>query len=56
VSQSDFAYEPWNFAIGYKKQRVSFLVGAYTSSNSDYQGVSDIIIPYISFRYNIGKL
>lgn len=56
VDPSDFAYEPWNFAIGYKKQRVSFIVGAYTSSNSDYQGITDIIIPYISFRYNIGKL
>ena len=56
ITPSDFAYEPWNFAIGYKKQKFSLIGGAYTSSNTDYKGVSDMIIPYISFRYNIGKL
>jgi hypothetical protein len=56
ISPSNFAYEPWNFAIGYKKERVSFILGAYTSSNTDYQGEDTFIIPYLSFRYNLGSL
>ena len=54
---SDFAYEPWNFAIGYKKQRFSLIGGIYSSSNTEYfQETKSFIIPYFSLRYNLGKL
>ena len=53
---SDFAYEPWHFAVGYKKQRFSLMGGIYTSSNTDYEGIDSFIVPYFSFRYTIGRL
>ena len=56
-STSDFSYEPWNFAIGYKKQRFSLIGGIYSSSNTEYfQETKSFIIPYFSLKYNIGKL
>lgn len=53
---NDFAYEPWHFAVGYKKQRFSLMGGIYTSSNTDYEGIDSFIVPYFSFRYTIGRL
>lgn len=56
-SVSDTAYEPWNWGVGYKKKRISFLVGAYTSSNTEYFiDNSTFVIPYLQFKYNLGKL
>lgn len=54
-SQLDAGYEPWNFAIGYKKKKVFLLLGAYTSSISEYVN-ADFIVPYVKFSYNLGKL
>lgn len=56
IIPSNFAFEPWHFALGYKKEKVSFILGAYTSSNTDYQGEDLFVIPYLSFRYSLGSL
>lgn len=56
VTQEDFAYEPWNFAIGYKKNRFSLIGGIYSSANSEYTRGTSFIIPYFGLRYNIGNL
>lgn len=50
-------YSPWNFAIGYKNKRISFILGVYTSSNSGYLSTTrSFIVPYFSITYNLGKL
>jgi hypothetical protein len=55
-SDYDTAYEPWNFAIGYKKNRFSLIGGIYSSAISEYTRGTSFIIPYFSLRYNIGNL
>lgn len=55
-SEYDTAYEPWNFAIGYKKNRFSLIGGIYSSANSEYTRGTSFIIPYFGLRYNIGNL
>jgi len=53
----DTAFEPWNFGIGYKKKKISLTLGVYTSSISEYFNDGTTIgIPYINFKYNLGKL
>jgi hypothetical protein len=56
-STENFAFKPWNFAIGYKKNKTSLIVGLYTSSNTNYYD-SDLsfLVPYFTFKYNLGKL
>ena len=56
TTQEDFAYEPWNFALGYKKNRFSLIGGIYSSSNSEYTSGESFIIPYFALRYNLGNL
>ena len=55
-SEYDTAYEPWNFALGYKKNRFSLIGGIYSSSNSEYTLGESFIIPYFALRYNLGNL
>jgi len=55
TSISDFAYEPWNFGIGFKKDKISVIGGVYTSGNSEYLN-GNIVVPYVSFKYTLGKL
>lgn len=55
-SQEDFAYFAWDFALGYKKKKFSFIIGAYTTSVTNYYLIDDFIIPYFSFKYNLGTL
>lgn len=53
----DTAFEPWNFGIGYKKKKISLTLGVYTSSISEYFNDGTTIgIPYVNFKYNLGKL
>tara|TARA_R110002074_G_scaffold75458_6_gene172509 strand:+ start:90 stop:773 length:684 start_codon:yes stop_codon:yes gene_type:complete len=53
----DFSFYPWNFALGYKKNRTSFLIGIYSTSNTNYfDSNTSFIVPYFGFRYNLGKL
>ncbi len=57
IGSVDSAYEPYNWGVGYKKKKVSFMLGAYTSSNTEYfNDNSTFIIPYLQFKYNFGKL
>ena len=53
---SSFHFFSWNFALGYKKERFSMMVGAYTSDVTEYEDINSIVIPYLSFRYNLGRL
>ncbi len=56
-TQEDFEYQPWNFGIGYKKNKVSLMLGAYTTSVTNYfNDGSAFIVPYVQFKYNLGKL
>ena len=55
-SQEDFAYFAWDFALGYKKKKFSFTIGAYTTSVTNYAYIDDFIVPYFSFKYNLGTL
>ena len=52
----DFAYFAWDFALGYKKNKTSFTIGAYTTSVVNYDFVNSFILPYFSFKYNFGKM
>lgn len=57
ISEFDFSYSPWNFAIGYKKKKISVAAGVYSSSNTNYfRETTPFIVPYIQFKYNLGKL
>jgi hypothetical protein len=57
IGTEDTGYEPWNYAIGYKKNKISLTLGIYTSAISEYfNDDTTFIIPYLNFKYNIGKL
>ncbi len=56
-NQENFAYEPWNYAIGYKKDKINLIIGMYGSNISEYfDNDATFLVPYISFKYTIGKL
>ena len=55
-SQEHFAYFAWDFALGYKKKKFSFTIGAYTTSVTNYYLIDNFIVPYFSFKYNLGTL
>ncbi|TXD51856.1 MULTISPECIES: hypothetical protein [unclassified Polaribacter] len=56
-SKQDTAYEPWNFALGYKKNKLNLILGTYTSSITEYfVDGSSFIVPYLNLTYNFGKL
>jgi hypothetical protein len=53
----DYAYEPWNFAAGWKKRKLEIILGFYTSNISEYFITDEaFIIPYFKFSYNLGRL
>lgn len=53
----DYAYEPWNFGIGWKKRKVELMLAVYTSNISEYFATDEtFIIPYFKFSYNLGRL
>lgn len=55
--RDNYAYEPWNFAVGYKKNKINLIGGIYTSGISEYFDEStSFIVPYVSFKYTLGKL
>lgn len=54
LNSMDAAYEPGNFALGYKKNKTSLMIGMYSSTISEYLVGSTYIIPYVGFRYNLG--
>lgn len=55
-SELDSAFEPWNFGLGWKKNRFEIISGMYTSANTDYTNVERMAIPYFRVSYNLGKL
>lgn len=55
----DTAYEPYNAAIGWKKNRIEFMGGIYFSANTDYDLTSEsgsFIVPYLNVTYSLFKL
>lgn len=47
----------WNLGIGWKKNKIEILGGAYTSDTTEYfEETVFLWIPYIRFSYNLGKL
>lgn len=56
-SQLSFRNFGTNFAIGYRKSRVSVMAGLYLSSGGAFYTTSfRIVTPYIKFSYALGKL
>lgn len=52
----DSAFGSWNFGIGLKQKRFQIQTGILTSSNTNYNKVESIILPYIRLSYNLIKL
>lgn len=56
-NSGDYAYEPWNWGIGWKKRKVEIMLAFYTSGNTEYfSEQQNYIIPYFKFSYNLGRL
>lgn len=57
IDEYDSAYSALNFAIGYRRNKINLLGGIYTSSTTEYfNETTNFIVPYLSFKYTIGKL
>lgn len=57
ISQNNWHYQPENFGIGYKKNKVEIMAGVLTTTNSEYFFSNErLTIPYLKFSYNLGKL
>ena len=55
--QYSTAFYPSNFAIGFKRNKLDFLLGAYYSSETPYEPIiSHTTIPYINIGYTLFKL
>ncbi|MEM6517096.1 MAG: hypothetical protein AAF688_13000 [Bacteroidota bacterium] len=56
-TSDDYAYEAYNWGLGWKKRKVEIMLAFYTSSVTEYF-VEDqaYIIPYFKFSYNLGRL
>lgn len=55
-SQGNFNFSPYNFGLGYKKNKVEVLLGIYSTSNTPYLVSEPFIIPYFNLAYTIGKM
>ena len=56
VSDFSFDYWSWNMGLGYKKQRTHLMLGVYSSSTTNYPQTESLVIPYLSFTYNLKNL
>ena len=56
VSDFSFDYWSWNMGLGYKKQRTHLMLGVYNSSTTNYPQTESLVIPYLSFTYNLKNL
>lgn len=57
IGQENLHFSPYNFGLGYKKNKVEILIGIYSTSNTPYFSVSEgFIIPYFNLAYTIGKM
>ena len=55
--QQNLHFSPYNFGLGYKKNKVELLLGIYSTSNTPYFARNaDFIIPYFNLAYTIGKM
>lgn len=56
-SSRDYSFEPTNIGLGWKKNKIEILIGAYISNNTEYfVEQEELIIPYFKFSYNLGRL
>jgi hypothetical protein len=56
-SSGNYSYGAGHYAIGWKKNKLSLLAGIYTSTTTEYfEGENTFNIPYLSIKYNLGKL
>lgn len=52
----NYSYQPWNFALGYKKNGLSLTGGVYTSAVTNYfNDGNSFIVPYVGLKYNLFK-
>jgi hypothetical protein len=57
LGEGSFNFSPYNFGLGYKKNKVEILLGIYSTSNTPYFAKNpDFIIPYFNLAYTIGKM
>lgn len=57
LSDSDLGYAAYNFALGYKKNKINVIAGIYTTSNTEFFDENvDFFVPYLEFKYTFGKL
>jgi hypothetical protein len=53
-STINYSYQPWNFALGYKKNGLSLTGGVYTSAVTNYfDDGSSFTVPYVSLKYDL---
>jgi hypothetical protein len=53
----DYSFGAGHYAIGWKKNRISIIAGIFTSTTTEYFiNTTRFNIPYLSFKYNLGKL
>lgn len=57
ISQNNFHFQPANYALGFKKNKVEIMAGVLTATNSEYFLTNErLTIPYLKLSYTIGKL
>lgn len=57
VNQTNFKYFPFNYAIGFKKDRFDISLGFYTSKSTPYfKDDTKVTVSYIKLNYNLFKL
>ncbi|MBZ9629740.1 hypothetical protein LB465_03030 [Salegentibacter sp. LM13S] len=57
ISQNNFHFQPENFGLGYKKDKVEVMAGVLTTTVTEYFLTNErFTIPYLKLSYNLGKL
>lgn len=53
----DYSFGAGHYAVGWKKDRISIIAGMFVSTTTNYFiDTTRFHIPYLSFKYNLGKL
>lgn len=56
ISEKNFQFQPANYGIGYKKNKLELMAGVLTTTNSEYFLTDErLTIPYLKLSYNLGK-
>ncbi len=57
LTEQTYAFQPRNIAMGFKKNRMEYIIGIYTTKvNPYFVDTTTFAIPYINLNYTIGKL